>query len=218
LAIGYTRASTDDQMLSHDAQRASIEAYAAREGVQIVAWYEDRGVSGATPAEDREGLTAAIAALREHGAGVLLVAKRDRVARDVLVATMIERAVESAGARLVSADGVANGDNPADEFMRTVINGAAAYERRMIGARTKAALAAKKSRGEKTGGLVPYGYACNDGRLVPVPEEQAVIERVRALRAAGLPLRAISAWLASRGVVSRTGKAFAAAQVARMAA
>jgi hypothetical protein len=47
-----------------------------------------------------------------------LVAKRDRIARDVLLAGDIERAVEKAGARVVSASGEGNGDSPADVFMR----------------------------------------------------------------------------------------------------
>jgi hypothetical protein len=52
----------------------------------------------------------ALGELRALGAGVLVVAKRDRLARDVYVAATIERAVASGGARVVSADGTANGD------------------------------------------------------------------------------------------------------------
>ncbi|NVL83979.1 recombinase family protein, partial [Escherichia coli] len=72
--------------------------------------------------DDRPGLVAALADLRLLGAGVLAVAKRDRLARDVYVASTIERAVERCGARIVAADGTANGETPADAFMRSILD------------------------------------------------------------------------------------------------
>jgi site-specific DNA recombinase len=156
LAVAYIRVSTDEQRLGPEAQRAAIEAWAAREGIQVAAWRIDQGVSGGSDLGDRPGLVAALGELRALGAGLLVVAKRDRLARDVYVASTIERAVAQGGARVTSADGTANGDTPADAFMRTVIDGAAAYERALIRARTKAALAAKRARGERSG-EVPYG-------------------------------------------------------------
>lgn len=217
IAISYLRVSTDRQELGPEAQRASIEAWAAREGVSVASWHVDAGVSGASPIEARPGLLAAMAGLREIGAGVLLVAKRDRVARDVVIAATIERAAEAAGARLISADGTGNGDSPADAFMRTVIDGAAAYERGLIRARTKAALAAKAARGERTG-EIPYGcrLAADGVRIEEDEAEQGVIAVVRELRAAGLSQRAIVRELGARGVVSRGGRPLVLSQVQRL--
>ncbi len=64
--------------------------------------------------DQRPALVAALAELRAEGAGVLVVAKRDRLARDVYIAAGIERHVARLGARVWSADGVGNGDAPAD--------------------------------------------------------------------------------------------------------
>jgi len=83
VAVAYFRASTDDQHLSPDAQRAAVVAWAAREGVTVVSWHVDQGVSGAADLADRPALAAALGALCAHGAGLLVVAKRDRLARDV---------------------------------------------------------------------------------------------------------------------------------------
>lgn len=216
LAIAYLRVSTEDQKLGPEAQRASIETWAAREGVQVVAWHVDAGVSGGSGIEDRPELVAALAALRATRAGVLVIAKRDRLARDVAVAAMIEKAVDAAGAKVVSADGAGNGDSPADAFMRTLLDGAAAYERALIRARTKAALAAKRARGERAG-AVPFGYTADDaGRLSTCAVEHAVIAIVAELRAAGMPLRAIVVELGRRGLVSRKGRPLQLTQVARM--
>jgi DNA invertase Pin-like site-specific DNA recombinase len=216
VAIGYLRVSTDEQRLGPEAQRAAVEAWAVREGIQVAAWHVDQGVSGAKAVEERPGLLAALEALREHGAGVLAVAKRDRIARDVVIAATVERAAAKAGARVVSADGTANGDTAADGFMRVVIDGAAAYERALIRKRTKEALAAKAARGECVG-QVPYGFRREGKRLVAVEGQQATIARAREL-ASGRTLRAIAAQLAAEGHVSATGRTFAPVQVARMLA
>lgn len=219
LAVAYIRVSTSEQHLGPEAQRAAIEAWAARAGVSVTAWHVDHGVSGATPVEERNAFCAALASLREHGAGVLVVAKRDRVARDVVVAAMAERAAVAAGARLVSADGAGNGDSPADAFMRNVIDSASAYERALIRLRTKQALAAKAAKGERVG-AIPFGYRiADDGvRLERDDAEQGVLAVVRELRAAGLSGRAIVRELAARGLVSRACRPFGLAQVQRMLA
>lgn len=216
VAVAYLRVSTEDQTLGPEAQRATIEAWSAREGVAVASWHLDAGVSGATPLEERPALCAALADLRARRAAVLVVAKRDRIARDVVVAAMTERAAAKAGARVVSADGTGNGDTPADAFMRTILDGAAAYERALIRARTKSALAVKRARGEKLGGIAPYGFRAESGKLVPVEDEQRVLSTIRDLRARGLTLRDVVSELEQRGVRSRAGKPFALTQVHRM--
>lgn len=212
-AVGYIRVSTEEQHLGPEAQRAAIVAWAAREGVSVLSWHTDAGVSGAAELDNRPALAAALGALRADAAGLLVVAKRDRLARDCYVAAAIDRAVATVGARVVSADGTCNGDTPADAFMRTILDAAAQYERALIRGRTKAALAAKRAKGERTG-TVPYGYSADaSGRLVECPAELAVIAQVRALRDAGMTFRAIVSELARAGVVGRTGRALDVRQV-----
>ena len=198
-AVAYVRMSTERQDLSPAAQRAAIERWAAGAGVAVVAWHDDLGVSGGTALEDRPGLLAALDALDTHGAGVLVVAKRDRLARDVLTAALVERLCERKGARVVAADGVANGDGPEAALMRALLDAFAAYERALIAARTRAALAVKKARGERTGG-VPMGRAvAADGRLAGNDAEAAAVARARELRAQGRSLREIAAVLDAEG-------------------
>ncbi|HEV3193396.1 MAG TPA: recombinase family protein, partial [Polyangiaceae bacterium] len=207
VAVAYIRVSKDEQKLGPEAQRASIEAWAVREGVSVASWHVDQGVCSVTPLDERPALVAALASLREHGAGVLVVAKRDRIARDPVLTAGVERAASEAGAVVLSAAGEGNGSTPADEFMRGVIDSASRYERALIRARTSAALAVIRARGQKTGGSVPYGYRLDaDGRTpVAVEGEQAVIARARALAAEGRSLRAAAAQLAAEGHVSRKG-------------
>jgi DNA invertase Pin-like site-specific DNA recombinase len=216
-AVAYLRVSTEDQRLGPEAQRAAIGAWARREGVEVVAWHVDHGVSGGSELDARQGLVGALGELRASKAGVLVVAKRDRLARDSGIAIAIERAVEASGARVVNAEGAGNGDGPADTFMRRMLDAAAEYERALIRARTKAALAAKRAKGERAG-EVPFGYSlAADGRTLESDAgEQAVIAAARELRAEGRALRAVVAALAERGMVSRAGKPLALAQVHRI--
>lgn len=218
IAVAYLRVSTDEQHLGPDAQRAAITAWATREGVSVVAWCCDAGVSGAAAIADRPELLAALAALREHGAGVLAVAKRDRLARDVMAAAMIDRMVVDAGARVVSAAGEGtDSDDPSAVLMRRMVDAFAEYERALIAARTRAALAVKRSRGEATS-HAPFGFRAVDGVLVCDEAEQAVIAQVRAARARGMTVRAICDELRAAGIVSRKGKPLAVSAVGELVA
>jgi DNA invertase Pin-like site-specific DNA recombinase len=215
-AVAYIRVSTDDQKLGPEAQRAAIQSWAQHTGVHVAAWHEDRGVSGGSDVDERPALTCALVDLRERRAGVLVVAKRDRLARDVAVAIAIDRAVTKQGAKIVSADGTANGTEPGDEFMRVVIDGAAQYERALIRARTRAALQAKRARGFRAG-CVPFGFEADDeGRLHPAPAEQDAIALVLSLRAEGHSLRSIVSACSARGLRSRAGTPLQLTQVARI--
>jgi hypothetical protein len=78
---------------------------------------------------------------------------------------------------------------------------------------TRKALQDKKAKGEAAGNA-PFGYSADaDGRLVVNAAEQAVIARVKALRAAGVSFRAIARDLEAAGVVGRTGQPFAASRL-----
>src|SRR5579859_4495245 len=104
-AIAYIRVSTDEQELGPEAQRSTIETYARAKGITIVGWAEELGVSGAAPLDEREGLWAAVESTIDSRAGLLLIGRRDRLARDVFSSMLIERHLEARGARVESADG-----------------------------------------------------------------------------------------------------------------
>jgi DNA invertase Pin-like site-specific DNA recombinase len=214
-AVAYLRCSTERQDLSPDAQRDAIAAWAAANGVEVVAWHEDLGVSGGTELEKRPGLLAATESLRTEGAGVLVVAKRDRLARDVLTAALVERLAERAGARVVAADGTGNGDGPEAALLRTMIDAFAAYERALIRGRTKAALAVKKAKGERVG-TVPYGFRSEDGTLVPDAQEQEALRLARRLRAEGESLRGIGRALLDAGYEPRAATQWHVAVLSRL--
>jgi DNA invertase Pin-like site-specific DNA recombinase len=207
-AVGYLRVSDDKQAESGAglaAQEDAIRACARRLGLDLVAVFAttDEGVSSVEPLDKRPELLEAIAAL---GPGdVLIVAKRDRIARDPIITAMVEAAVARRGARIVSANGEGTeSDGPTDVLMRRIVDAFAEYERLVIKARTKAALGAMKKRGERTGGI-PFGFELGaDGvHLVECSAEQAVLATIREMRAGGMTLQAIAGDLNSRGITRR---------------
>lgn len=62
--------------LGPEAQRAALVGWCTRHGAELVAVYTDHGISGGAALDKRPTLLKALAALREHRAGVLLVATR----------------------------------------------------------------------------------------------------------------------------------------------
>jgi DNA invertase Pin-like site-specific DNA recombinase len=226
VAVAYIRVSTEDQNLGPEAQRASIERWAHQNGIVVAAWHEDR-LSGATAVEDRPGLLAALGSLKEHESrpGLLLAAKRDRIARDVLVAAVVERLAQQAGARVATADGVSADDTPEAQLFRTIQDAFAAYERALIRSRTKAALAVKRGHGQRISGRAPLGYRFEAGRLVEDASERAILNRVEGMRDRGLSFDRIVSVLNAEGPRCRGGRWHAttlkralAAQASRKAA
>lgn len=57
---------------------------------------------------ERPGLSAALAGVKQHGAGILLVATRDRLARDTLIAALVEQRAQQLGAAIRAVDGSGN--------------------------------------------------------------------------------------------------------------
>ena len=209
-AVAYLRVSTDGQTASGlglDAQRAAILGTASRLGLPVVAWHADEGISGGAALDARPGLLDALDALTRGD--VLLVAKRDRLGRDVLNVAMAERLAARKGARIVSAAGEGtDGDSPADILMRQMIDAFSQFERALIATRTKVALQAKRARGFRAG-TVPFGYVADaDGRLSKSPAEQRVVSLVRELRATGYTLDAIASELNAQGFTTRRGTAW----------
>jgi DNA invertase Pin-like site-specific DNA recombinase len=216
-AVAYVRVSTDEQAESRaglDAQLHTIRQHCQRVGLTLTGTFSDEGVSGAAQLDKRPGLLDAVNAVT-RGA-VLLVAKRDRLARDPVACAVVERMVTKRGGRIVSAAGEGtDNDDATSILMRRIVDAFSEHERLVIAARTRAALQAKRRRGERAGKL-PYGYklahiATTHSRaglptqLEPVDEQLTVIARIHREHAAGLSMRTIAQRLTDDGIPTATG-------------
>lgn len=205
--IGYLRVSSEEQAesgLGLAAQRYAIEQGADRLGLPLAETFTDGAVSGGADLDKRPALLAALATLRRGD--VLLVAKRDRLARDVALACLIEREVAKRGATIRTAGGEGDGDDAASILLRRILDAMAEHERSLIRSRTKSALAARSRQGMRVSRHAPIGSTfTTEGRIEASPEEAAAVESIRSMRARGFSYRRIAAALDSMGVPSRTG-------------
>lgn len=194
-AVAYLRVSTDEQADSGAglaAQRTAVEAEAARRGWTLVAVEVDAGASGKSIA-GRPALAAALRIVASGEAEVLLVAKLDRLSRSLLdFANLMARSQKEKWA-LVALDLGVDTSTPAGEFMAAILASAAQWERRIIGQRTRDALAVKREQGVRL------------GRPTQIPP--SVAATIADYHSAGLSLRAIADRLTVDGVPTVNGGA-----------
>ena len=209
--ISYLRVSSTQQGksgLGIEAQRQAVANFAEAEGFQIVAEYVEVETGKGSDALDRRPQLAAALALARRVHGSIVVAKLDRLSRDVcFVATLMAQRVPFIVAEL---------GRDADPFLLHLYVALAEKERSMIAKRTRDALAAAKERGTVLGNprladVRAKGSATN--RANAIKDDAKVLPVIRAIQAEGASLRKIAAELNGRGVNTPRGGQWAATQV-----
>jgi site-specific DNA recombinase len=219
-AVGYIRVSTDKQAdhgVSLDAQKAKLEAYATLYELTLVDIIVDAGVSAKTL--DRPGLARALAMLDKGQANALLVAKLDRLTRSVKdLGSLVEDYFSSDKITLLSVADNIDTRTAAGCLVLNVLGSVAQWERETIGERTTEALDHKRTRGEKLGGDVPYGFtlAANGKTLVADTAEQALLDAIREAHHRGLSQRGGVGEITRQGFTTRKGTAFSLMQGQRI--
>ena len=147
--------------------------------------FVDAGVSGKR-AYNRPELQAALDAVCRTG-GVLVVYSLSRLARSTKDTIQISERLSKANADLVSLSEKIDTTSAAGKMVFQMLAVLAEFERNQISERTCAAMAHKKSLGQRFG-KIPYGHDFSgDGKtLVENTREQAAIQLIRLLREAGM--------------------------------
>jgi DNA invertase Pin-like site-specific DNA recombinase len=211
-AVAYYRVSTARQGksgLGIEAQKAAVRRFTTAEGYTLVDEYvEVETGKGADALDRRPELAAALARARKLKCPVV-VAKLDRLSRDVhFISGLMAHRVPFIVAEL-GAD--------ADPFMLHLYAALAEKERALISARTKAALAAKKAAGAKLGNpraAETIGKAHAAHRAAADEFATNILPIVREIQAAGRStLREIAASLNARGVRTARGGQWGASSV-----
>ena len=219
-AVAYLRVSTDkqaDRGVSLEAQRAKLEAYATLYELNLVAVEVDAGVSAKTL--ERPALQRALEALERSEAKVLVVMKLDRLTRSVRdLGLLVEKYFAKGKWELMSVSENINTQSAAGRLVLNVLGSVSQWEREAIGERTSVAMQHKASRGEYTGGEVPFGYQLgSDGvNVVPDLNEQRILQRIRTLRGSGMSLRKIGQALVAEGLRNRSGASWGPSTLKRV--
>lgn len=224
--VAYLRVSTARQAndgFGLEAQREAIATWAKKGRHRIIDWCTDAGRSGADDVVDRPGLGAALHRIAAGQAQGLVVARLDRLARDLVIQEQVLAEIRRVGARAHSAD-VGEDDLLVDEpddhtrkLVRRVLGAVAEHERDVIRLRMRAGKAAKIEAGGYAHGRPPYGYRAAGRALVEDDDEQLVVEEIRKLRDRGKSYRAICSQLTEQGTIPRGGGAWHPSTVAAIA-
>ena len=215
--VAYVRVSTATQSrsgLGIEAQREALARFAQAEGFELSrVFVEVETGKGSDALERRPQLASALAEARRKRCPVA-VAKLDRLSRDVhFISGLMAHRVPFLVAEL---------GPDVDPFILHLFAALAEKERAMIGARTKAALAAAKARGVKLGGpklaqarkaaLETIGAAADNHAANVLP----IIREIR--KAGATTLREIADALNARGVQTARGGQWHATTVSNVLA
>lgn len=204
----YYRVSTKRQGesgLGLDAQKRDIEIYLENHAHNILAEFED--IQSGKDA-NRDGYRKAVALAKKTSA-TLLVAKLDRISRDVeTIAGLIKRVTLKVACM-----------PQADNFQLHIYAALAHQEREFISQRTKSALKAAKQRGVRLG-KVPNEQRkaiCVEGTSAIIQSANTFAKdmamAIRPMRESGTSYSDIAKWLNARNMPTQRGKDWTATGV-----
>jgi DNA invertase Pin-like site-specific DNA recombinase len=203
--VAYIRVSTDKQGksgLGIEAQREALARFIEAEGCELIGEHVEVETGKGADATDRRPELAAALATARKGKAAVLVAKLDRLSRDVhFISGLMAQHVPFIVAEL-GAD--------ADPFMLHIYAALAEKERHLISERTKHALAVKKAAGTVLGNRTNLPEASAKGADANREGADAFATKmapfVRQLQANGVTtLRALADALNARGVRTARG-------------
>jgi site-specific DNA recombinase len=201
----YARFSTDLQNeRSIEDQVALCRAYAAREGYEIVAAYEDRARSGGS-IMGRDGMLRLLEHARERKFEAVIVEALDRLSRDMEDLAGIHKRLTFAGVEIRAMH---------EGQVNTVLVGL----RGLVGQlyrednvhKIKRGLAGRVRDGRSAGGL-PYGYAPvsgEPGQRMIIEDQAEIVRRIFTDYAEGETPRDIAHALNAEGIPAPRGRAW----------
>lgn len=187
-AYGYVRVSTKMQEEDGDSfqtQGDIIRVYAEMKGVNLLVTYPET-CSGATPFNKRPVMTQILDSIKNGHANAIIVSKLDRFSRRMKDIVNTLAAFEEQKIHFFCANPEIDTTTTTGMFTVHILGAIAQMERSIISDRVKEVMQNKKAHGHLVGS-VPFGYDTKlegDTKvLVPNEREQALITRIKAMRA-----------------------------------
>jgi len=220
--LGYCRVSTEGQngadSFGLETQRDAIIKYCTANGLELVQIFEDPALSGSLEALDRPGLRALLETVQEGDK--VIVARLDRIARDLYLSLWVEKEIRKAGAELISTSEPYRWNDPTQKLLLNIIMSFAEFERSLITSRLSSGRKTKARQGGYAGGKAPIGYRANKGdKVLQLDEEKAgTVKRVFELRGSmpNASLQKLADILNAEGHTTKEGKQFYPMQVKRI--
>lgn len=212
-ALSYLRVSSRGQVDGDGIprQRATIAAFAAARGFELVEEYRDEGVSGTLGLADRPGLTALLEATTADGIRTVLIEKADRLARDLVESELLLRTFREHEVRVIEADGGNDltsdaGTSPTAVLIRQVLGAISEWEKSGLVAKLRAARDRVRRQRGRCEGPPAYGARGEEAaglkRLLelaadPAGNRRSLAEIAAALNGEQVPTRSGRPWARS---------------------
>jgi len=212
----YTRFSPRrkaEDCLSCETQEQLCREYAEKKGYQVIEVYSDENMSGKDL--DRPGLQDVLADLKRGE--ILLVYKRDRLARDLMISEFLRRDILKKKAQIECVDGLNMDEtDPTAVFICQIMDAFAEYERKLIAIRTSHAMRRHQKNGRKMSSQAPYGFIIDGDSLIPQEDEQKVIKMITSMSESGISQRKIVKYLNENFKEAARGKEWRLVTVQRI--
>ncbi len=210
LVVGYVRVSTKEQAetkLSLNHQEEKIRAYAVAQDLKLGRIFNDAAES----AKDlnRPAVQELLAEIEKGRIEHVIILKLDRLIRNIENLGYLLRLFEKKDVTLSAVQESLNTGTASGRLVVNMLGSIAEWERDTIAERTFAALSMKRRKGEKLGGIRPYGWATKEvggvKTLVPDPKEQKVRSAILAAHGGGKGYQQIAEELNAGGIKPRAG-------------
>lgn len=159
-----------------DACRAYIIAQAPNGWVEYPKVFSDGGFSGGTL--ERPALKEMMAKIEQDEIDVVVIYKIDRLVRSIVGFVHLQEIFEKHSVSFVSITQQIDTSTAAGRAMLSLLVSFGQFEREMCSDRIKDKVRAAMARGIFCGGIPPFGYKSQDGKLVPDPETADVAKSV----------------------------------------
>ena len=136
------------------------------------------------------------------------VYRLDRLARDLVLQESLLAEIKKLGGQVFSTSKAEAGyleddpDDPSRKLIRQVLGAVSEYQRAMISMRLRTGRKRKSENGGFAYGSPPFGYRVENGKLVPVEKEKAIIRENVAMRSEGASYERIADTLNDRCIPS----------------
>lgn len=211
----YRRVSTDgqcgDDKFGLDAQTKEIEEYCKKNGYNIIKWFEDEGESGA---EERPGFDEIVYGdVANPPYEAVIVAKSDRVARDINVYYYYKMLLHKKDIKLISIAEDFGQFGVFASMLEAFTICVAEMERTNINKRTSGGRKIKAARGGYSGGRTPYGYVVENKEMVIDEEQAKVVRYIFDMKQNGFTFQRIVDALNKEGYTNKSGSKWAISSV-----
>lgn len=211
-AVAYCRVSTEGQVGENkfgiDSQMDMIKEYCEKNGIEVVNWYIDEGVSGAE--KKRPALSRLLdGEVTNPPIDCVIVAKADRLARSVELYYGFKTKLREMGLDIISVkEDWSTQDRLTALILENFLAVVAEIEKENIKIRMTGGRKQKAKRGGYSGGRAPMGYKVVNGELVINEDEAPVVRFIFERKFSGCTMLSTVEALNEAGYKTRGGKPF----------